>query len=99
MEDDTTQKSHRLKLYPWRDWQEWTYVYRLLFSNISSMAMPSNSISGDKEINLLSIPDNVRKALDVINAWLLRNVGGDQSKYLKMQKLLLVQTLSLIRSI
>ena len=37
--------------------------------------------------------------MGIINSWLIKNVGGDQSKFLKMQKLLLVQTLSLIRYI
>ena len=32
-----------------------------------------------------------------MSLWLHRNVGGDSLKYLKMQKLLLVQTLSLER--
>lgn len=31
--------------------------------------------------------------------WTIKNVGGDQSKYLKMQKLLIVQILSLLRTL
>ena len=31
--------------------------------------------------------------------WTAKNVAGDQSKYLKMQKLLLVQTLSMRRAL
>lgn len=42
---------------------------------------------------------SLKRALNIITMWLLKNVGGDQSKYLKMQKLLLVQTLSLRRAL
>jgi len=77
-------KSLRLKIYPWATWPEWLEVYNLLFG---SMGIQTNN-----EVNLLNARNegNLKKAHAVISNWLLKNVGGDQSKYLKMQRTLLV---------
>ena len=84
-------------MYPWRDWNEWNHVYHLLFKE---MGIVKNH-SFEREVDLLTVKaeDNLKKAMNIITVWLLRNVGGDSSKYLKMQKLLLVQTLSLRRAL
>jgi len=42
---------------------------------------------------------DLKRALGVITMWVMKNVGGDSSKYLKMQKLLIIQTLSLMRAL
>ena len=59
--------------------------------------------SKERKIDLLNggkeKAGELKKALGIINIWVAKNVGGDGSKYLKMQKLLIIQTLSLIRSI
>lgn len=84
-------KSLRLKIYPWATWAEWLEVHKLLFG---SMGIQTN-----REVNLLSEKHegNLKKAYGIISGWLLKNVGGDQSKYLKMQRTLIVETLSMLR--
>ena len=83
-------------MYPWKDWHEWVHVYHLLFENMGIVVQSSHT---DKEVNLLATKNegSLKIAQGIISGWLLKNVGGDQSKFLKMQKLLLIQTLSLIR--
>ncbi len=84
-------------MFPWQDWHEWVSVFHLLFSDLSVMAACG---SNEREIDLL-IPSHsdasLKKALGILTLWTAKNVAGDQSKYLKMQKLLLVQTLSMRR--
>jgi Las1-like len=88
----------RLKMQPWSDWHEWAHVYHLLFGEMGIVPISSN---GEREIDLLKTSlcseTNLKKALNIINMWLLKNVGGDKSKYLKIQKLLLIQMLSILR--
>lgn len=86
-------------MYPWSDWHEWVSVFHLLFSDLSVMG-PSTA-SDEREIDLIkskqtalgesgSSEANLKKALGKLTMWTAKNVAGDQSKYLKMQKLLLV---------
>jgi hypothetical protein len=78
-------------MFPWQDWHEWVSVFHLLFSDLSIMA---SSASDEREIDLikssLETDANLKKALGILTMWTAKNVAGDQSKYLKMQKLLLV---------
>jgi hypothetical protein len=92
----------KLKFQPWQDWHEWAKVYHLLFSDLGIQANVNIS-SDEREIDLLKQGNkkegDLKRALCIITMWVMKNVGGDSSKYLKMQKLLIIQTLSLIRAI
>ena len=50
--------------------------------------------SNEREIDLVKNgkekSGDLKKALGIINLWVAKNVGGDASKYLKMQKLLII---------
>ena len=105
------QENLRLKMYPWTDWHEWAQVFHLMFSDLS--IMKPSSASEDREIDLITSRKHpimadeesgtsetkLKKALGKLTLWTSKNVAGDSSKYLKMQKLLLVQTLSLRRAL
>jgi hypothetical protein len=106
------QENLRLKMYPWSDWHEWAQVFHLMFSDLS--IMKPSSASEDREIDLIASRKHpvmigeeesgvsetkLKKALGKLTLWTSKNVAGDSSKYLKMQKLLLVQTLSLRRAL
>ncbi|CDW86523.1 UNKNOWN [Stylonychia lemnae] len=75
---------------PWRNWGEWINCYHLIFGKISQYELQSDSI------DLLKVKtEDLQEALKIINYWLMKNVGADQLKYLKMQKLILIQFLQL----
>ncbi len=46
--------SLRLKMYPWRDWNEWAQVYHQLFISNDVGIIKSNIYSdGEREVDLL----------------------------------------------
>ena len=72
--------SLRLKMYSWRDWNEWAQVYHLLFISNDIGMIKSNIYSdGEREVDLLlKNESNLKIALNTLCIWLIKNVGGDQ---------------------
>ena len=85
---DPNQVFLSLKMHAWADWTDWHQVYLHIFGqnkgpHVTTIDLQKNS------------PDHLKKALNKINVWLCKNVGSaEHTKALKMQKLILIETLS-----
>jgi len=81
-----------IKKHAWADWTEWHQVYELIFAS-----QDPDSLFASNDLNLQKInnKNNMQQALLIITKWLRKNVGASEhSRALKMQKLLLVETLA-----
>eukprot|EP00347_Sterkiella_histriomuscorum_P012109 403369864 len=77
-------------MHPWRNWNEWIHVYHLVFGS-----SPQKDII-QLNVDILKVNmEDLRQALQIITQWLMRNVGSDQHKYLKMQKMILTSAIQL----
>ena len=80
-------------MYPWRNWNEWSEVFDMLFFN----EIYQKRMNEDADGILQKDSEKLKMSLQRIQNWTFKNAGADQLKQLKMQRLLLVQLLSMRR--
>mmetsp|Transcript_17866 Transcript_17866/g.30346 ORF Transcript_17866/g.30346 Transcript_17866/m.30346 type:complete len:137 (+) Transcript_17866:56-466(+) len=91
-----------LKLFPWVDWDEWHFLYQLIFPPsasphelFQSSSIDLRKLYGSRFEDAQIMCQQLSQALLILNGWFRKNVGGaDHMKALKMQKIIITELLS-----
>lgn len=80
-------------MHAWSDWTEWHQVYQLIYGSGDPQLLLE---SHDHDLASEAPKASLARALTLISRWLRKNVGANEhTKALKMQKLLLVEAISI----